>query len=449
MMMMHSLLSGKISCLSKLFIFALLMICSGNMFGQVSLSIDSTYVDSLRNKFIQAPQIQEDLSTQYDLGNLYNAVFRSHREVKPANTKHTASIIVIPNIAANPTLGAQIGIKAVAGKKFGDDPKTFMSVAATSASVSTKGIVIFYVTHNIFTAGNKWNFQGSIVASRSITPDYGQGIGKVSDGTEEDQVLADNDRKGRALVSQYFNFKEKVYKEIKKGLFVGMGVAFDIRRNISEKDTSEQLTPYSIYNERHGFNNDHYLANGLLFDVQYTTRDNQNRAYKGIYINGGFRLNQEWMGSSKNALQFNTDIRKYISLSDRNPEHIIAFWNWGGYVVAGDVPYLELPGTGKDMNFRSGRGYKLGYFKSTQFNYTEVEYRFPIMTNKFISGVAFANLQTANDASGTKLFQVWRPGYGGGLRILLNKATRTNLCLDYAFGQFGSKGFFLGLNEAF
>jgi hypothetical protein len=63
--------------------------------------------------------------------------------------------------------------------------------------------------------------------------------------------------------------------------------------------------------------------------------------------------------------------------------------------------------------------------------------------------VAFANLQTTNDESGTKIFQQWQPGYGGGLRVLFNKATRTNLCLDYAFGRYGQKGFFLGLNEAF
>jgi hypothetical protein len=50
---------------------------------------------------------------------------------------------------------------------------------------------------------------------------------------------------------------------------------------------------------------------------------------------------------------------------------------------------------------------------------------------------------------GTKLFQKWQPGGGAGLRVLFNKATRTNLCLDYAYGKYGRKGFFLGLNEAF
>ncbi|MEB0276883.1 hypothetical protein, partial [Cryobacterium sp. 5B3] len=63
-----------------------------------------------------------------------------------------------------------------------------------------------------------------------------------------------------------------------------------------------------------------------------------------------------------------------------------------------------------------------------------MEYRFPITANKFLSGVAFVNVQTANDELGTKLFEKWQPGGGGGLRVLFNKATRTNLCLDYAWG---------------
>ena len=79
----------------------------------------------------------------------------------------------------------------------------------------------------------------------------------------------------------------------------------------------------------------------------------------------------------------------------------------------------------------------------------EVEYRFPITRNKFLGGVAFFNVETANDESGTKIFDKWQPGGGAGLRVLFNKSTRTNLCLDYAWGNFGRSGLFLGLNEAF
>lgn len=418
------------------------------VYSQVQVPVDSLKADSLGNKGKRVRPPAYDLSKQYDIGDLSHALF--HPNKKPDSLHKGSGITVVPNVAANPTIGAQIGIKAVAGRKFGNDPNTLLSVAATSASVTTKGIIYFYVNHNVFTPGNKWNLQGNFVIAKTVTPDHGFGIGNGSTGgNNADVVLANPQHKGYAVHSQYFNVREKVYKQIEKNLFFGAGLSFDIRRNITNTDTVNNATPFSVYNNKYGFPQDHYAANGFLFNVQYTTRDNQNRAYKGIYFDAGIRANQTWIGSTKNAVQLTTDFRKYFSLSRTHPEMVLALWNWGSYLVSGSIPYLELPGTGRDGSFKSGRGYTAQYFKGTQFNDTEAELRFPILNNKFISGVTFISMQTANDQQGTKLFQVFQPGGGAGLRILFNKATRTNLALDYAFGKFGNKGFFLNLNEAF
>ena len=361
-----------------------------------------------------------------------------------------SGITIVPNVAANPTIGAQLGIKAVAGKRLGDDPNTLLSIGATSASITSKGIIYFYVNHNIFTPGNKWNIQGNFVVSKTVTPDYGFGIGRdFIGGSAADKVLADPTRTVYPIHSYYFNFREKVYKEVADHLFLGAGMEFNVRRDITTRDTVDNATPFSVYNSQHGFPEDHYSADGFLFNVEYITRDNPNRAYKGIYFDAGVRINQTWIGSTKNSVQLTTDFRKYFGLSDASPETVLALWNWGSYLLSGSIPYLELPGTARDGTFRSGRGYTSQYFKGTEFNDTEAEFRFPILANKFISGVVFGNMQSGNDEQGTKLFQVFQPGYGAGLRVLFNKATRTNLALDYAFGQFGNKGFFLNLNEAF
>ena len=417
-------------------------------YGQLTDSADSLKSDSLGAKGKKISKPADNINKQYDFGDLTRNILHPGRK---ADTLHNSSgITVVPNIAANPTIGGQLGIKAVAGKKLGGDPNTLLSVAATSASITTKGIIYFYLNHNIFTPGNKWNFQGNIVVAKTVTPDYGLGIGHaVDEESATDKILADPAHKVYALHSYYFNFREKVYKQVAKNLFVGAGLSFDVRRKITQKDSVDNATPSSVYNNQHGFPQDHYSANGFLFNVEYTSRDNQNRAYKGIYADVGIRTNQTWIGSTRNSVQVTTDFRKYFSLSDVNPETVLAFWNWGSYLVSGNIPYLELPGTARDGAFRSGRGYTTQYFKGTQFNDTEAEFRFPILHNKFISGVTFVSMQTANDEQGTKLFQVFQPGYGGGLRVLFNKATRTNLALDYAFGKFGNKGFFLNLNEAF
>lgn len=435
--------------LLKLLLLVLFLSIHIFAYSQVNAPVDSLKADSLGAKGKKIQPRAYNLSKQYDFGDLIRSVFHPKKKVDTA--RKSSGIIIVPNIAANPTIGAQAGIKAVAGIRLGNDPNTLLSVGSTSASITTKGIIYFYINHNIFTSGNKWNLQGNIVVSKSVTPDEGFGIGVgKNEGSAADQVLADPTHKGYAIHSTYFNFREKIYKEVAKNLFVGAGASFDVRRNIEEgENAANNSTPLSVYNNRYGFPQDHYSANGFLFNVEYTSRDNQNRAYKGIYFDAGFRVNQTWIGSTKNSVQFTTDFRKYISLSDVNPETVLALWNWGSYLLSGTIPYLELPGTARDGAFKSGRGYTGQYFKGTQFNDTEAEFRFPILKNKFISGVTFVNMQTANDQQGTRLFQVFQPGGGAGLRVLFSKVTRTNLDLDYAFGKFGNRGFFLNLNEVF
>ncbi len=439
--------AGKLSLSLKVLALLLFAGFNSNVQAQNTDSLKkAAQADSLR---LLAKKQNDKLNAQYDISDAIHHILYPNKPETPVQQK--SGITVIPNFAYNPTIGAQIGIKAVAGRKLGTDPSTLMSVASTSASITTKGILYFYINHNIYTPGNDWNFQGSLVAAKTVTPDFGLGIGNGSNASVADHILSDPERKGYVLHAQYYSFREKAYKEVADHLFVGGGLAFDIRRNIEDKAHTDptDLTPYNIYSDEHGFPRDHYMANGALVNVEYTTRDNQNRAYKGIYADLGVRQNETWLGSTKNSTQITTDFRKYWSLSSVNPEHVLAFWNWGSYLVNGAVPYLELPGTGRDAGLRSGRAYTVQYFKSTQYFYSELEYRFPITRNKFLSGVTFFNVQTANDMLGTAIFEKWQPGGGGGLRVLFNKATRTNLCLDYAYGVDHNRGFFLGLNEAF
>jgi hypothetical protein len=162
-----------------------------------------------------------------------------------------------------------------------------------------------------------------------------------------------------------------------------------------------------------------------------------------------FQFDQKWIGSSKNAIRLEYDLRKYFSLSKKNPEHVLAFWHWAVYKLSGEIPYLELPSTACDPYGRSGRAYTFSRFKGPAYAYFESEWRFPITRNKLISGVCFLNLQTASDDRNTKVFEAWEPGGGVGLRILFQKQSRTSFCIDLAKGRYGAQGLFFGLGEAF
>jgi hypothetical protein len=80
--------------------------------------------------------------------------------------------------------------------------------------------------------------------------------------------------------------------------------------------------------------------------------------------------------------------------------------------------------------------------------YGEAEYRFKILRNGLVGGVAFANAQTVTNWPGNN-FNGVAFGVGTGLRLKFNKYSRTNVCIDYAWGQGGSQGVFVNLGEVF
>jgi len=82
--------------------------------------------------------------------------------------------------------------------------------------------------------------------------------------------------------------------------------------------------------------------------------------------------------------------------------------------------------------------------------YGEIEYRSTLTRNGLLGYVAFLNATTVSSLDNHEhLFDAWAPAGGGGLRVLLNKRSRTNFCADYAAGKAGSRGFYLAIQEAF
>jgi hypothetical protein len=63
-------------------------------------------------------------------------------------------------------------------------------------------------------------------------------------------------------------------------------------------------------------------------------------------------------------------------------------------------------------------------------------------------GVVFLNAQSFSAAPGSKPESI-QPGFGPGLRIKLNKVSKTNIDIDYGFGHQGSRGLFINVGELF
>ncbi len=392
-----------------------------------------------------------DTLTYVDLNDVFRKIFKKEKKPPPPLNAQVASIL--PTLGYNPSFGFILGLKLVAGKQLGNPQNTNYSIFGIEGFISTEKILSIQARHNLFLPENKWNWQGHWQLSRLGLLDYGLGTGSDAyrgRGFNVNDLPTENGDSANPIQYTYVRLFEKAYRKIGANLYAGAGVSFELFSNIDDlKKTDTTSTPHHRYSLQNDFNPEKYNANGFLFALQYNTREHPNRSYGGIFADLSIQFNQTWLGSTKNAIRFMYDFRKYWSLSKRSPEHVLALWLWASYAIDGELPYLALPATASDTYGRSGRGYTLGSYRGPSYAYFETEYRFPITHNKFLSGVCFLNMQTASDNLQENVFGVWEPGGGAGLRILFQKQSRTTLCIDFAKGASGSSGVFFGLNEVF
>ena len=343
---------------------------------------------------------------------------------------------ILPAVGYNPTYGLTLGANGTSVFQTGTTDNNPLSTAFGNFFYGTKNVLNLQLRHNVFSAEGNYYSLGDIQIGSLSTPTY----------------FPDDDDTKYILRFKTFRINQRIYRKVKGPFFAGAGIALELYGKINDEALdipAGVVTPHYTYNTLKNIPVNAYNSNGLMLNLLYHTREHPVRAYGGIFAELVLKMNQKWMGSQQNAVTLATDIRKYWSLSARNREHVLALWHWASYTLSGSLPYINLPGTGTDHYTRSGRAFTIGRFKGPSFFYLESEYRFPITRNKLFSGVAFVNMQSASNQRNSGLFKKVQPAAGAGLRVLLNKKTRSNLCLDYAMGLNGNGGFFFGLNEVF
>ena len=209
-------------------------------------------------------------------------------------------------------------------------------------------------------------------------------------------------------------------------------------------------SPYVEYSEAHGLPLDSQTAAGTSLDLLWDNRDSFINADHGWLAKASYRtLFDGFLGGDSSWQKLNLDVRTYTSLS-RDRRHRLAFWWYADLVVGGVAPFFDLPSTAGDTYGRSARGYAEGQFRGERLAYGEVEYRATLMRNGLVSMVAFLNTTTVTNLdTDERLFDSFATAGGAGVRLLINKRSKTNLCLDFGFGKQGSKGVYLAIQEAF
>ena len=381
---------------------------------------------------------------------------------KPKKEKKV-TFIPLPVIASNPTAGWMFGVAPSISMFMGDPENTHISSGLGTIIYTTKKQLIITAKTNVFLANDSWNLLGDWRYFITSQPTYGLGTGPqsakpVGTGIEyNDNLFGEPIPDEQMMEFNYFRLHQSFLKRINDSrFFVGLGYHLDYHWKLNDRllnlDTVPPvITSHYSYSILKGFNPEKYTTSGISINAIYDSRDNAINPYSGRYAFVNFRISPEFLGSSKNSTLLWLEYRDYVHLSKTRPRHLIGFWTYGWFQTSGDLPYLDLPALGWDQFGRSGRAYTQGRFRGEDVVYGEIEYRFPLQKKKETFGaVVFVNSTTAsNRTAGINLFNYLDLGYGVGLRVMVSKKSRANLNIDYAWGNYGASGFYLGINEVF
>jgi Omp85 superfamily domain len=305
-----------------------------------------------------------------------------------------------------------------------------ISTVVTSIAYTSKSQIIFPIASSIWTHNNKYNILTDWRFLKYPSETFGLG-----GHTQQDSSYN--------LDYSYVKLHQALLRNISKDLYIGLGYDFDYFWNIREVDPPVgEPTDFQKY----GYSETE-KASGISIILKYDSRRNPINPEKGIYANLLFQPKFTFMGSDANWQSLLVEFRAYTKLSSQS-RNILAFWSYNWFTLGGTPPYLLLPSTAWDEFSNTGRGYIQGRFRSPNMIDQEAEYRFAISRNGLFGGVVFANAQCFSDVDNGK-YEVISPGGGLGIRVMLNKFSRTNLALDYAWGTMGSRGFFVNLGEVF
>jgi len=366
--------------------------------------------------------------------------------VKPSKNNF---FLIIPAIGSQPATGFFFG--AVAQYTFkGKLESDKYSIANLGITYTTKKQWLVNVKNNILLNNNKIFLSGDYRLYIFSQPNYGLGTDIVPHHSKKNHFSIDSI--AQPMDYDYFKFHQTVSFEVRKNFYVGGGINLDWYSSIKDKDLDVENGKYTYhynYSQKHGFNDLEYFLSGMSLNLVYDSRDNQVNSTRGWFANINYRFNPVLFHNQEYSNVLYAEYRHFIPLSNKNERYILALWAYGQFITRGKVPYLNLPAIGWDQRSRSGEGYTQGLFRGDGLVYLSTEFRFPITCDQMISGTVFTNFVTASNVdNNVSLFKSIQPAAGLGLRILIDKKTRTNLIVDYAWGN-NSKGFYLNAGETF
>jgi Omp85 superfamily domain len=420
--------------------FAVVVIAASPVRAQTtSATALATSQDSSQKADARAEEVT-DVNESVDVADL---IRRLRRKDPPAETEfdyRKPMWAIAPVIGVKPSSGVIAGVAGNVGFFRGDPSTTHISSSIASVTITTRKQAGISSHTTMFGRDDRWLLEFDHRFQWTSQETFGLGTDTAS--SSGDRVDFD-----------YYRLYQSMYYRIRPNLFAGGGLHFDRHADVEpdEEDVAEwPQSPYYLYSVTNGLPLDTQTSAGPSVEIIWDSRDSFINPGRGWLARASYRaLFDGFLGGDSSWEKVTLDLRTYVPLSS-DRRYKLAFWAYSDLVVAGVTPYFDLPSTAGDSYGRSGRGYAEGHFRGEKLAFVEIEYRAPLMRNDLLGMVAFVNTATiANRQGGEQLFDNFASGAGAGLRLLLNKRSRTNLAFDVGFGNNGNGGVYLVVQEAF
>jgi hypothetical protein len=375
-----------------------------------------------------------DTSGKRDIIGVGMKLFNIHLKKKPKVKGERVYYSIIPLGQSIAGGGEALITSTNAAFALGDPKSTFLSNVTFSPSTNLKGEWNIPFHSNIWSPGNKWNFEGDY--RLTYYPQYTWGLGGNTAPSNKELVRY-----------TYIRFYQNALRRIshKPYLFAGIGYNLDYHINIRPDNDTVNLAKFAGYKYGLG-NHGNSFSSGLTFNLLYDTRNNSLNPLPGWFYNIVLRANPKALGSDNNWYSLYLDARKYISF-DPNRWNVLAFWSYLWTTMGTSAPYLDLPAITWDANQRSGRGfYPSRYTGKTLFDF-ETEYRRSITRDELLGFVVFASVNSVTQPQNSQ-FAYIHGAAGAGIRIKFNKHSGTNFGCDFAASK-GYDAVYFSLGEAF
>lgn len=396
--------------------------------------------------------VAQDTAPQVDLLDLWHKIRNKPVDQKADNEPQGRMIAAMPIIGRNPTSGLTFGVAGQVAFVAGDPRTTRISSAVTSLSFSTKSEILLNIRFDAYTNESAWLIEGDNRLYKSGEGVYGLGTQTPSSA----RIDADY---------SWLRFHETAYRRLQGAFYVGAGLLVDSHSHVKPSTIPAEewnAGPYIAYSQQHGLPTSSQQSAGVSLNALFDRRVGEIDPRSGWMVQAWYRMSFKGLFSGDSNWQLgHLEARSYVPLGTRPQgaastpgggvpaKHRLAFWAFTD-LSSGTVPYFDLPTTVSDTYGRSARAYIMGRYRGEKLAYGEVEYRGMLTANGLLGLVVFANTTTVSNLSGgEKLFDNYAPAAGAGLRALFNKRSRTNLCLDFAFGKDGAKGVYLAIQDAF